>query len=184
MIKNFKVVLVGDGGVGKTSLVRRILNKKFSHDYSVTVGVDIYSHLFKGKDKNSKIRWIICDFSGQITFNKIISQFGSGANIVFLVFDITRKNTLYNIYSWVNEIKERVSKDAIFILVGNKTDLRGSTETVPKEEAENVAKALSEILERPVVYIEVSALTGENVPKLINYVLKKLFSSKLARFSG
>jgi len=181
---SFKIVLMGDGGVGKTSLIKRYLKKGFSYDYKKTIGVDFYTTREKIVIKNNLtaiIQWQVWDLGGQPKWHQVRSSFYSGAKGGLLIFDITRRSTFENIPAWANEFIKNAPGVQPLVLVGNKIDLREKVrEYVRKEEGEKMAKILSESLGTEIPYVETSALTGTNVRDafhlLFNLIVKKYFS--------
>jgi len=169
MRRAVKVVIIGDWGVGKTSLRRRFLGKSLTENYLPTLGVDISSMNVKRNDE--EVTLMFWDLAGQHRFRHIRSGFYKGARIALIVFDVSRHETLDNVKVWVQELIERWKKIPT-ILIGNKIDLRGTHACVMPEEGERVAAEVSELLGRKVPYIETSALTGENVEKVVEMILK------------
>ncbi|MHA1617537.1 MAG: Rab family GTPase [Candidatus Njordarchaeales archaeon] len=159
-----KVVFLGDGGVGKTSLIRRFLENKTSNE--ITVGVD-----FRYVKLNDTIV-VLWDFSGQERFRALIENLVSGASLIVMVFDLSRSKTFFNLFKWA-EIIQRYLGDVPVIIVGNKKDLDARLE-------ENVLKdTLSQLPLRVVAYLETSAKTGENVSTLFSMISKFLRTKKV-----
>jgi len=149
-----KVIITGDGRVGKTSLVRRFVENKFKDEYVNTLGVDISKHSVE-IGENIRISFIIWDIGGQ-DFSPYRDKFYNGANCAFLVLDRTRENTLKGIHKWHNDIKKAINRDISMIIVGNKSDLVDQIK-VEEEDIKELADELG------FNYILTSAKTGENV---------------------
>ena len=167
---HIKIVLLGDGAVGKTSIAKRYLRSGFSHEYKQTIGVDVYA-------KNSvldiygykvDISWVIWDLAGQPKFREVRKDFYKGAKGAVLVFDISRRSTFNNVINWANEFMSNSGKYPV-VLVGNKIDLRDKvSDPVTKEEGEKLAKSLSKMFNFDVPYIESSALLDINIDDIFN----------------
>jgi len=150
----YKLILGGDGAVGKTSMVHRYVEDIFETDYKATIGTSIMKKECEFDGLNSKVRFVIWDLAGQSQFKRVRHSYGTNAEAGILVFDVTRRDTFENIKLWHKEILE-VSPGINFILVGNKIDLENRK--VTKAEGEQMAKQLN------TAYIETSAKTGENI---------------------
>ena len=159
----FKVVLIGDGGVGKTSLRRRFMGESFVTSYIATIGAD-----FAVKDLTTRsgkqVRFQIWDLAGQERFRIVREGFYRGSRGALLVYDITRGETYNNIPFWAEELAKNVSSVPPMVLVGNKIDLKGSSGVYVTPD---YGEMMREYLERrygvPVHFIETSAKTGENI---------------------
>jgi small GTP-binding protein len=151
----FKLILGGDGGVGKTSMVHRFVENSFQQDYKATIGTSIMKKECNFEGLESSVRFVIWDLAGQTQFRRIRKSYLANAEAGILVFDVTRHKTYENIQNWYEEIKEVTPKISL-LLVGNKIDLEDQRE-VNREEGE----ALAEEIE--VSYVETSAKTGENI---------------------
>lgn len=153
----YKVVLVGDGEVGKTSLIRQYCESKFVESRVQTLGVD-----FQTKDitleNDEQVRLSIWDIAGQERFRSFRDQFYGGALGVALVFDLTSPASFLDLRHWQREVQDHVP-GAPMLIVANKCDLPN---IVPLGEAEG----LSEQMSLPLVIT--SARTGENVETLFN----------------
>jgi small GTP-binding protein len=151
----FKLILGGDGAVGKTSMVHRFVEDSFMKDYKSTIGTSIMKKQCVFEGLKSAVRFIIWDLAGQDQFKRVRKSYLSNAEAGILVFDVTNKSSFENIETWHDEIK-RVSPNISLILTGNKIDLEDKR-VINQKEGEDLAKKLS------VSYIETSAKTGENI---------------------
>ncbi len=127
----FKVVLIGDSGVGKTNLLSRYLKNEFSFDSKTTVGVEFGAKRMVIDDVKVKVQ--IWDTAGQERFRSITNAYYKGAKGALLVYDVTRRDTFDNINKWVPELKQSGDKDVTIILVGNKTDLESDRQISTEE---------------------------------------------------
>ena len=147
-----KVILIGDPGVGKSSLINTYVHGKFKHSYQVTIGLDVSSKIVEIKGSNKKkselIKLSIHDIGGQDRFVTIRHLFYPGAHLVMYVYDVTRLNSLKNLKTtWEAELSEynppEEGGDNIQkILVGNKADLE-DLRVITDEEADDLAKELN-----------------------------------------
>ncbi len=170
----FKIVLIGDSGVGKTNILSRYINNEFSLATQSTVGVEFGSKIIKKNGKVIKLQ--IWDTAGQERYKSITSAYYKGSKGAFVVYDISRKTTYDNIDKWIGELKTNGSEDVLIMLVGNKSDLEEKREVIT-EEVEKKAQ------EQKLAFCETSALNGKNVEyafeNLINEILKKVEKDKI-----
>jgi small GTP-binding protein len=150
----YKVLLVGDGNVGKTSLVRRFCEGQFEESRILTIGVDFQIKVVQLGEKT--IRLSIWDVAGQERFRALRDQFYAGTLAVALVYDVTSPATFFNLTRWREEIRASIPSVPLCV-IGNKVDLGP---VVPPGEAEGWAK-----FEGQMPFLQTSALTGENVEK-------------------
>jgi small GTP-binding protein len=119
-----KVILIGDGGTGKTSLVNRFVHRKFSRLYKTTIGVDITPLRARIKDTGEVIRFVLWDMSGQTHFERFRTRFYTGTSGALVVYDLTSANSYRTIPSWIKECNDNCRKIVPKIIVGNKADLK------------------------------------------------------------
>ena len=151
----FKLILGGDGAVGKTSLVHRFVENTFAKDYKSTIGTSIMKKECSFKELESAVRFIIWDLAGQSQFQRVRQSYLANAEAGILVYDVTNRKSYENIENWYNEII-KASPNISLILVGNKIDLKDNRE-VSNKEGSKLADTLG------LSYIETSAKTGENI---------------------
>ena len=149
----YKIILVGDSGVGKTSILKKFINNEFNEDIKCTINIDFFSKSIK-IDKNLYTNLKIYDTAGQEKYRALIKQYYQGTDGIILVFDLTNENSFNKLKSWINEVSDNTEKAQI-ILVGNKADL--IERKIDEETAENFAK------QRDIKYIETSAKEGTNI---------------------
>jgi len=166
----YKLILGGEGGVGKTSMVHRFVEDAFQTDYKSTIGTSIMKKECDFEGLDSKVRFVLWDLAGQAQFKRVRQSYLSNAEAGILVYDVTRKDTLNKVENWFNEIKD-VSTSISLILVGNKIDLT-EDRVISTEMGEALAKKLN------LSYIETSAKTGEN----INDAFKMLALQRIKEF--
>lgn len=148
----YKVLLVGDGNVGKTSLVRRFCEGKFDESRILTIGVDFQIKTVQLGER--LIRLSIWDVAGQERFRTFRDQFYAGTLAAALVYDVTSPATFFSLARWREEVRVSIP-GAPMCVIGNKLDLGP---VVPPAEAEGWAK-----YEGQMPFLQTSALTGENV---------------------
>ena len=149
-----KVILLGQGSVGKTSVIRRFVRKAFEHDYKTTVGSNFLIKKLD-LDENTRMTMQIWDLSGQDSFRNIRTQYFLHSHGGILVFDLTRKVTLTDLDSWFLDFKEKAGNVPL-MLFGNKCDLH-DVRVVTSEEGRAKAKKIG------AQFVETSALDGSGV---------------------
>lgn len=155
-MRTFKIVIAGNGRVGKTSLMHRYVAGEFNRSYSVTIGADFAS---REVDMGSEtIRLVIWDLAGQQRFHVVREGFYRGAKVVILVFDITYAVSWNDLVLWEQEVTQR-APDAQVVVVGNKTDLQNKR-VIPYDMAYQWAQ------KRRYGYVETSCATGAGVDDL------------------
>ncbi|NVM19445.1 MAG: GTP-binding protein [Candidatus Lokiarchaeota archaeon] len=165
----FKLPIIGDAGVGKTTLTHRYLHGLFKESYHLTIGVDFFLKKFEIDGK--KISLQIWDFAGEEKFRFLLPGVINGANGTIFMFDITRYVTFENLSNWLavfNTANEDHDQNVPALLVGSKTDLKG-IRTVPYKEAKSFAQDNNLI-----GYIECSSKSGENVEDLFRAITKTM----------
>ena len=154
----FKVTILGDAAVGKTSLINQFVEGAFEEDYKPTLGANIIRKDVTLEKFNAKIRLIMWDLAGQEKYNVIRSMYFQGCVGALVVYDITRHNTFDNVDSkWLKDFKNYVKKEGAYILIGNKSDLEDQR-AVSTEEGKKLAEEIDAS-----DFIETSAKYGENV---------------------
>jgi small GTP-binding protein len=163
----FKVIVIGPGSVGKTSIIRRFVEGSFSLNYTVTIGTDFLSKVIEFD--NIKARIQIWDIGGQERFRFLRKSFYKGATGAVLVFDLTRSQTFNEMQSWLYEMYQIMEEKIPFILVGNKTDL-----IEEKVYQDNQSKEQIFAKKESSIYINTSAKTGENIEKAFIELIKRM----------
>ena len=161
----FKIVIIGDSGVGKTNLIGRYLKNEYKEDSKATVGVEFGEK--KYEINGLKIKAQIWDTAGQERYRAITSVYYKGAKGGLIVFDLSSKSTFQNVEKWFNEIKKTADPTINLILIGNKSDLKDKRQ-ISTEEGENKAKEMN------VAYLETSALNADNVDKAFDLLIQEI----------
>lgn len=164
---SLKVVLIGDGGVGKTSLFRRFMGKGFEEDYLMTIGADIGIRMVQLLDQ-TEIKFLITDIAGQVRFEEVRKAYYRGTFGALIVIDVTRPETFKNSIHWLSEAWTHGSGPFPVIFLGNKNDLRPKyPECISHDKMQKLATVLSREAQASkgfrISYIPTSAKTGTNV---------------------
>jgi len=161
----FKLLLIGDSGVGKSSLLLRFSDNTFSDSFIATIGVDFK---IKTMDINgAQVKLQIWDTAGQERFRTITSSYYRGAHGIIVVYDVTNPDSFGNVRKWLQEINRYASENVQKILVGNKCDLV-SERKVSYEDAKELADELG------VMFLETSAKNSTNVNVAFEQMAKKI----------
>ncbi|MFX1344184.1 MAG: Rab family GTPase [Promethearchaeota archaeon] len=167
MKKTIKIIVSGDGGVGKTSFLNRLIHDNFDMNSELTKGVDFFSkdvHI-NGYEYN----FIIWDFAGQDQFKKLLSDFVNGSLAAFILFDLSRFNTLEGVEEWINTLNHYGGIPAF--IIGTKSDI------IDTNEAHIFDDYISEIKrnnKNVLGYLKISSKTGSNVKQAFNSLIDKL----------
>jgi Ras-related protein Rab-1A len=161
----FRICLLGDAGVGKTSILTRFCDNTFKENYNNTIGVDFRLVTLKYKDIISKIH--LWDTAGQERFKSLTVNYLHNSHGFLFIYDITNKNSFDNIINWINLSFENNKNSVINFLIGNKCD-QNSSRKVEESEAQQFAK------DKNLIYLETSAKSDENIQKLFYYCVYKL----------
>ena len=165
----FKIVLVGDGAVGKTSIRRQYMGEGFKTDFLATMGAD-FAYL-KTMIDGYNIEWSIWDLAGQPAFRGVMKSYYKGAMGALAVYDVTQPKSLASLDSWVTEVRERADTfdELPVVLVGNKIDLRKEIPSSLKT-LQGFVKAKSLKAD----FVETSAKTGEAVEEAFTKLARKI----------
>ncbi|XP_033725110.1 ras-related protein rab-11.1-like [Pecten maximus] len=162
----WKIVLVGDSGVGKTNLLSRFTRNEFNAESKSTIGVEFATRNLTIKGKT--VRAQIWDTAGQERYRAITSVYYRGAVGALVVYDITKPQTFDNLHKWLDELKEHADPYVCIMIVGNKTDLI-SVRAIQQEQGRLKAE------QHKYSFIETSALDSTNVGEAFNNLLVDIF---------
>ncbi|CCH60085.1 hypothetical protein TBLA_0C02780 [Henningerozyma blattae CBS 6284] len=172
----FKLVLLGDSSVGKSSIVNRFVKDSFDELRESTIGAAFLSQTITLKNK-TVIKFEIWDTAGQERYKSLAPMYYRNANAALVVYDITENDSLMKAQSWVDELKSKVGDENLVIcLVGNKIDLCDEDESkrvVLTKDAKDYAD------EQNLMFYEVSAKSGENVKEVFQVIGEKLYEDKI-----
>jgi small GTP-binding protein len=166
----YKIVMIGDGAVGKTAMTTRFTQNFFDADYKRTIGSDFAVKRLQLADIDAQVTLQVWDLAGQPRFESVRQGFYRGARGGLLLYDVTRRRTFLNAENWKEEAFRNLQNEIPLILVANKVDLKESR-VVTSEEGEEYAK------EKGFIYVESSALTGENVEEAYANLCKKMIEA-------
>ncbi|XP_074575572.1 ras-related protein Rab11B-like [Curcuma longa] len=161
----FKVVLIGDSGVGKSNLLSRFSRNEFSLESKSTIGVEFATRTIRVDDKVIKAQ--IWDTAGQERYRAITSAYYRGAVGALVVYDISRNMTFDNVERWLKELRDHTDSNIVIMLVGNKADLR-HLRAVLTETAKSFAERENTF------FMETSALESMNVDTAFTEVLAEI----------
>eukprot|EP01025_Chloroclados_australasicus_P059131 TRINITY_DN7464_c0_g4_i1.p1 TRINITY_DN7464_c0_g4~~TRINITY_DN7464_c0_g4_i1.p1 ORF type:complete len:246 (-),score=14.78 TRINITY_DN7464_c0_g4_i1:143-880(-) len=162
----FKVVLIGDSGVGKSNLLSRFTRNEFMLESKSTIGVEFATRSIQVDGKTIKAQ--IWDTAGQERYRAITSAYYRGAVGALLVYDITKSVTFENVERWLKELRDHADPNIVIMLVGNKSDLR-HLRSVQTDEAESFCQ------QEGLSLIETSALEATNVEKAFKQILTDIY---------
>ncbi len=171
---SFKVIVIGPAAVGKSSLIRRFVEDKFTLAYKFTIGVDFSTKIIE-YDLEKKARVTIWDIGGQDRFKTLRRNFYTGTHGALVVFDLTRAQTFSKMKEWISDMNQLLEEEVPLVILGNKIDLVSEIGiVVDKNEAKEYANDIGSF------YIETSAKSGDNVQKafveLTRMIVKNSFN--------
>ncbi|KAG5177892.1 Rab18, rab family GTPase [Tribonema minus] len=165
----FKILLIGDAAVGKSSIMLRFTDDSFDDKLQSTIGVDFKVKMMEVGDK--KIKMTIWDTAGQERFRTLTSSYYRGAQGIMLVYDVERPETFDNLNKWLEEVETYHpgrGRDVVKLLVGNKVDC---PRAVPREQAEAWARS------KGMLFLEASAKTEVGIRQAFEEVVHKILES-------
>lgn len=164
-LAKYKLVFLGDQGVGKTCIINRFVYDSFDKNYQATIGIDFLSKTMYLEDRTVRLQ--LWDTAGQERFRSLIPSYIRDSSVAVVVYDTTNRTSYLNTGKWIDDIRQERGDDVVIMLVGNKTDLADRRQ-VAAEEAE--AKASDE----KILFIETSAKAGLNVKQLFRKLANAL----------
>lgn len=162
----FKILIIGDSGVGKSNLLLRFSKNEFMSDMRSTVGVEFGSKMLTIEDFQVKAQ--IWDTAGQERYRSITSAYYKGAKGVLIVYDVSRRDSFVNVDKWISEFKMKCDEDASIMIIGNKSDL-SENRKVSKEEASLKANT------NQLAFFETSAKDNDNVELAFMTLIQEIF---------
>ena len=166
----YKLIFLGDQGVGKSCILNRFLNDTFIEDYQATIGLDFQSK--NVQIDNQDIHLLLYDTAGQEKFRSLIPMYTRDANIILLVYDISNRDSFTNLTHWLKDLTNVNMEEVILCIVANKIDLVDKR-VVTNEEGQKFAD------EHDFIFQEISAKTGDGFSDLF---YKQLFEKIRTKF--
>ena len=163
----YKIIIVGDSGVGKSNILGRYINNIFKQDTKSTVGVEFASKKIKANGVNIKLQ--IWDTAGQERYRSITSAYYRGSKGCFIVYDISSLQTFESVEKWYEEVLKSGEKDISIILIGNKCDLENERK-VTVEMGENKARNLN------CPFFETSALNNIHIEDVFQSIAENIYN--------
>lgn len=163
---NFKLIILGEGHVGKTSLIKRIVSNEFILGTNMTLGISEYTKEIKTENFCATLS--IWDTAGQERFQSIVPIYFRGCKAAVIVYDITEDSTFKRVQYWINQVKELGNKDIMLMLIGNKKDLEDQRKISTKT-ALDIARS------NEMLFFETSCLSSENVDLAFNELVSSMY---------
>lgn len=165
----FKLVLIGDSGVGKSCLLLRFADDNFTDSYISTIGVDFRFRTITIDDKTVKLQ--IWDTAGQERFRTITSAYYRGADGIIMIYDVTSSESFDHVEEWLSEVDRYANENTSKLLVGNKADL-----VEEKQVSEEMAQSFADKL--GISFLETSAKTATNVDAAFLTMAQELIKTR------
>ena len=162
---NFKIIIIGDSGVGKSCLLKRAVHDIFDEKYQATLGFEFLCMHFKVNEVKIKLQ--IWDTCGQETYRSLVQGFYRNTSLGIIVYDINKKETYDEAGFWIKDIRNHIKEEIPLFVAGNKNDLERK---VPYEDAQLFISS-----NRIKYFTECSAKTGKNVKELFEEAVKCLY---------
>lgn len=166
----FKLVLLGESAVGKSSIVLRFVKDQFDSFRESTIGAAFLTQTIS-LDENTTVKFEIWDTAGQERYKSLAPMYYRNANCAVVVYDITQESSLDKAKAWVKELQRQANENIIIALAGNKKDL---VDEQPDKRAIQEADAQAYAQEAGLLFFETSAKTAENVKDLFTAIALKL----------
>ena len=164
---NFKIIIVGDSGVGKSSLLKRAVQNRFDGSYQATIGFEFLLMHFKVNDLKLKLQ--IWDTCGQEMYRSLVQGFYRNTSLALIVYDVNQKKSYDALDIWLKDIRQHTEQELPIFIAGNKSDLE---KVVPSEEAKIFA-----VSNRTKYFTECSAKNGYNVKEIFYEAAKYLYKT-------
>lgn len=164
-LAKYKLVFLGDQGVGKTSIITRFMYDSFDKNYQATIGIDFLSKTMYLDDRTVRLQ--LWDTAGQERFRSLIPSYIRDSSVAVVVYDITNRASFLNTSKWIEDVRNERGNDVIMVLVGNKTDASEKRQ-VSVEEGEDKAS------KEGIMFIETSAKAGFNIKALFRKLATSL----------
>jgi small GTP-binding protein len=164
---NFKIIIVGDSGVGKSSILKRAVQNRFDGSYQATIGFEFLLMHFQVNDLKLKLQ--IWDTCGQEMYRSLVQGFYRNTSLALVVYDVSQKKSYDGLDIWLKDIRQHTEQDLPIFIAGNKNDLKRE---VPYDEAKVFAQS-----NRTKNFTECSAKVGNNVKEIFFEAAKYLYKT-------
>ncbi|XP_051113362.1 ras-related protein Rab2BV-like isoform X2 [Andrographis paniculata] len=162
----FKIVLIGDSGVGKSNILSRFTRNEFCLESKSTIGVEFATRTLEVEEKTVKAQ--IWDTAGQERYRAITSAYYRGAVGALLVYDISKRQSFDNIQRWLRELRDHADSNIVIMMIGNKSDLV-RLRAVSEQDGQSLAE------KEELLFLETSALEARNIEKAFQTVLSEIY---------
>ncbi|XP_022944214.1 ras-related protein Rab11C-like [Cucurbita moschata] len=162
----FKIVLIGDSGVGKSNILSRFTRNEFCLESKSTIGVEFSTRTLQVEGKTVKAQ--IWDTAGQERYRAITSAYYRGAVGALLVYDLTKRPTFENVQRWLRELRDHADSNIVIVMIGNKSDL-SHLRSVSEDDGQSMAE------KEGLSFIETSALDATNIDKAFQTILTEIY---------
>lgn len=173
----FKLVLLGESAVGKSSIVHRFVKNTFDDMRESTIGAAFLTQTISLPEVNTTVKFEIWDTAGQERYKSLAPMYYRNANAALCVYEITSKASFQKAQDWIKELKKQAPEGIVVALVGNKADLADERQ-VDEAEVDEYLRQLSQEAEtdglKPVIHMECSAKSGDGVLDIFNAIAKAL----------
>ena len=163
--KQYKIIIIGNSGVGKSSIIKRFVFNEFERCTMTTMGMSNYSKVINLNEEMIKLN--LFDTSGQERYQSIATTFYRGSHAALIVYDITNEESFQKVSYWIKQAKEYASEEICLLLIGNKLDLDCNRIVLQKD-----AVAISR--ENNMLYFEMSCLNSINIERTFNVLVELL----------
>ena len=167
----FKLLIIGESGVGKTCLLLRFTEDSFTANHLTTIGIDFKIKIINLENKLIKLQ--IWDTAGQERFRTITKTYYKGAHGIILTYDVTDQNSFKNIRNWIKQIEANAQSNVCKVLVGNKCDK--TDRVVTEEEGKKLADDFQ------MMFFETSAKSNKNVTEVFNFLTQEILKNNAGK---
>ncbi|KAI9916628.1 hypothetical protein PsorP6_016735 [Peronosclerospora sorghi] len=174
-LAKYKLVFLGDQGVGKTSMITRFMYDTFDNAYQATIGIDFLSKTMYMEDRTVRLQ--LWDTAGQERFRSLIPSYIRDSSVAVVVYDITNRASFLNTSKWIEDVRTERGQDVVIMLVGNKTDISDRRQV-------SIDEGFDKAKEDNVMFIETSAKAGYNIKALFRKLATVLPGMENTTISG